>query len=423
MKLLLHLGALLAWAACAECVTVCYYGSWATYRPGNGKVDIEDIDPHMCTHLVYAFAGVDPDEGVIKVLDPGYELCPEPNLDGSKCGYRRFNDRKKQNPQLKTLLAVGGWNQGSANFSLIASDSEKRKTFVDSVLVFLKAHDFDGLDMDWEYPGSRGGNSTYDKTNFVILLSELHNALSAENLILTAAVSAGKDTIDVGYDVAGMVPFLDYICLMAYDMYGPWDNFTHHNAPLYAHPSDVGDNLNKNVNFSVQYWLTLGTPAEKLVLGLGTYGRCWSLSQNTTDPDFYSLTEGAAPGGPYTKEMGYLGYNEICENQKNEEWEVVRSPDINEPFAYYDDGEQIVWCGYDDEESIKLKAGYASSLGLGGVMTWSLETDDVHGVCHNSKKFPLIKAADEVFHGKKSSEQESVMSCYYANWAIYRPVG
>ena len=96
---------------------VCYYGSWAVYRNGNGKFDVENIDPHLCTHLIYGFAGINPATNTIKVLDPYNELYD----NGGKGAYLRFTGLKKTNPQLKTILAIGGWNEGSINFSNVRS--------------------------------------------------------------------------------------------------------------------------------------------------------------------------------------------------------------------------------------------------------------------------------------------------------------
>lgn len=47
---------------------MCYAGTWSVYRPDKGKFDVEDIDPHLCTHLVYAFAGLDEGSSTIKSL-------------------------------------------------------------------------------------------------------------------------------------------------------------------------------------------------------------------------------------------------------------------------------------------------------------------------------------------------------------------
>lgn len=96
---------------------VCYYGSWAVYRWGAGKFDVEDIDPHLCTHAIFTFAGIDPASSTLRVLDPYNELYD----NYGKGAYLRFTGLKKINPQLKTILAVGGWNEGSINYSNVGS--------------------------------------------------------------------------------------------------------------------------------------------------------------------------------------------------------------------------------------------------------------------------------------------------------------
>lgn len=76
---------------------------------------------------------------------------------------------KKTYPRIKSFLSVGGWNFGSVEFSKMASSSAGRKTFVDSVVVFLKKWEFDGLDLDWEYPALRNGSKT-DKEHYTLLI-------------------------------------------------------------------------------------------------------------------------------------------------------------------------------------------------------------------------------------------------------------
>ena len=88
---------------------MCYFGSWSVYRPGNGKFDVEDIDPFACTHLVFGFAGLDAFTNEIIALDPYNEL--EENW--GRGAFKRFTGLKKINPNLVTLLAIGGWNEGA----------------------------------------------------------------------------------------------------------------------------------------------------------------------------------------------------------------------------------------------------------------------------------------------------------------------
>lgn len=146
---------------------VCYLGSWANYRTGNGKFVVEDIDPFLCTHLMYAFAKVQ--NGKVASDDTYLDLKEKGGLGA----YERFNKLREKNPQLKTLISVGGWNEGSRKFSALAKKSANRATFVQSAVDFVQKYNFSGLDLDWEYPAQRDGSSPADKANFVLLLKEL----------------------------------------------------------------------------------------------------------------------------------------------------------------------------------------------------------------------------------------------------------
>ncbi|KAG0711282.1 Acidic mammalian chitinase [Chionoecetes opilio] len=370
---------------------VCYYGSWAVYRPGKGMFDVEDIDANLCTHLIFGFAGLG-SNNKIKVLDPWNELCDEYGL----CAFDRFTALKKKNTKLVTILAVGGWNEGSTKYSNMAADPAKRKTFVDSSIKLLKDHDFDGLDMDWEYPTQRGGKPA-DKENFILLLSDLKEALHANGMMLTAAVSAGKGTIDAAYDIPGMAQHLDMVNLMTYDFHGDWDPYTHHQSGLYAHPDDTGDNAYFNQDFAVRYWIEKGMPANKISQGVPLYGRCWTLD-GKDDTGYYAPAHQPSVAGPYTEEPGDWGYNEICEGISKGGWTVVHDPAMHEPYAYNLNHNKI-WCSYDDEDSVKLKAEYAKEHGLAGMMVWSIDTDDFVGLC--GRKFNLIKTMVETFTGEQ----------------------
>ncbi len=83
-------------------------------------------------------------------------------------GYKNTTDLCKTNPGLKVSITIGGWNEGVKKYSDMVSDGTTRKKFVDSVVEFLDKHDFDGLDLDWEYPGDseRGGRHSDRHENF-----------------------------------------------------------------------------------------------------------------------------------------------------------------------------------------------------------------------------------------------------------------
>ncbi|CAL4063254.1 unnamed protein product [Meganyctiphanes norvegica] len=397
MKLLLLFGTLLGFTVCEESVMSCYYSNWAIYRPYGslGVVDVEDIADlaDVCTHLIYAFSGINEATGEIMISDSTADLCPDDEGGQSwwHCGYKDFTDMKIDHYSLKTLIAVGGMGT-DAIFSKVSADDTLRGNFVASVVPFLREHHFDGLDMNWEFPSGEA-----DKANFVMLLSELATVLHGEGLLLTAAVSIGISTINSGYDVPAMSEHLDLIHVMAYDFHGTWSVLTHHNAPLYKYPTDPNDQL--TTDFAIHYWLAQGAPAHKLVLGLPMYGRCWTLDDSSQHGVGAPGTVG--PEGTYSRTPGMLFYSEICKHQQNHpsEWTIVNDEDMEVPYDYCftSDSWNNAWCGYDHEESIANKAVYAKSLGLRGMMAWTVDQDDVHKEC-GTQNFPLTRKAREAFN-------------------------
>ncbi|CAL4104786.1 unnamed protein product, partial [Meganyctiphanes norvegica] len=192
------------------------------------------------------------------------------------------------------------------------------------------------------------------------------------------------------YDVPNISVHVDLLHVMAYDYHVASSPNTHHNAPLYKDDTDHNDYL--TVNYSIHYWLSKGAPADKLVLGLPMYGRCWGLD----DLDKHGIGAPGTPGpsGPYSAERGILFYSEICKHQKNHqgEWTIVNDEEMEVPYGYWNK----VWCGYDHEESIANKAVYAHTLGLRGLMVWAVDQDDAHKEC-STKNFPLTRMAKEAF--------------------------
>jgi len=375
----------------------CYFGSWSVYRHGNGKFDVEDIDPFLCTHAAFGFAGLNKNTYEVKVLDPWNEL--ETNY--GKGAYNRFTKLKLINPNLKTLLSVGGWNEGATSYSHMAADPSKRQKFIESTIKLINKHNFDGMDLDWEYPGGRDDSpgSPEDKKNYITLLKELRSAFDANKgrrLLLSAAVSAGKANIDKAYDVAAMSPHMDFINVMTYDFHGPWEHFTGENSPLYAMPEEndpdhPGHNL--NTDFAMKYWIEKGAEPSKLLLGMAAYGHGFILADEKEN-GFYAKTNGPIEGGPYTRERGMWGYNEYCEFMKGDpQWEFHRNDWSVAPYVV--NGRK--WFGFDDEYSIANKSQYILDMGLGGGMIWSVDTDDYKGFC--GKKFGVLATMNQVLNG------------------------
>lgn len=124
---------------------ICYFTNWAWYRQGGGKYLPENIDGKLCTHIVYGFAVLDRDRLTIKPHDTW--------ADFDNHFYERVVAYKKKGA--KVTVAIGGWNDSAGDkYSRLVRDPAARARFIKHVIEFIEKHSFDGLDLDWEYPGT-----------------------------------------------------------------------------------------------------------------------------------------------------------------------------------------------------------------------------------------------------------------------------
>jgi chitinase len=181
------------------------------------------------------------EEGEIKLLDPALDLAN----NGGQDNIGRFNKLREISPETKTMVAIGGWNEGSIKYSKVVSNQTIRENFVINIVTFIKKYRFNGFDIDWEYPNQRNGVQT-DKQNFVLLLQNLREKFDQENLILSIAVAAFKKSASLSYIISKISKYPHFINLMTYDVHGSWDNNTGMNAPLY--PGSWESNADKDLN-------------------------------------------------------------------------------------------------------------------------------------------------------------------------------
>lgn len=148
---------------------------------------MDNIDPNLCTHLIYAFAVLNSTTFHIQVYDQWADI--------DSGGYSKFVALKSKNPQLKTMIAIGGWDDSHLDdkYSNLVSDSKNIASFVESVMIFLSQYRFDGLDLDWEYP-----ESPEDKIGFANLITALRAAFKPMGYFLSAAVACSAEKTDAG---------------------------------------------------------------------------------------------------------------------------------------------------------------------------------------------------------------------------------
>jgi chitinase len=337
-----------------------YYAGWAVERFPATK-----IRGDLLTHINYAFAIIDKDNQCV-ARDPKH----------AEKGFTQLRELKQRHPHLKTLISVGGWTD-STGFYDTAKTPETRATFAKSSAAFAKEHGFDGVDIDWEYPGGggndKGRGGPEDTPNFTALLRDLRAALDAQGkadgkrYLLTIAAPAGGQIKRI--EVGQIHPLLDFINLMTYDFAGSWSKQTAFNAPLY--PWGEHDQGKLGGDVSVQSYFKAGVPADKVVLGVPFYGRAFGGVKAAGDT--HGLNQPFDPKAKQTSPDGW-GWRGISANFVDKKAKHFWHDKAKVPWLF--DEKTGLFITYDDPQSIRGKAQYVRDNNLGGVMIWELSDDD-----------------------------------------------
>jgi len=366
-----------------------YYPNWQWYDR-NKLVNPQTINYQNYSVINYSFFAPQPD-GTIRITDPWADknlLLGPINWNTAPAGYDTGYDFGNpayhypgqkladycHNNGVKLLPSIGGWTL-SDNFPAIAADPNKRQLFANQCITLIQSFNFDGIDLDWEYPGFLDHSGTIqDKVNFTLLLQEIRTAIDLygasvnKEMLLTIAVSADPSKMDdVEWD--NVVPLVDKINLMSYDFFGAFDNFTNHNSPLY--PPAQG-NSSFNADSAVELLVdSYHVPSSKINLGLAFYGR----SQVTPGaPQLHVSSTGNADLSTFSTDEGTPLYYNVLLNQQL--FDFYWDDNAKVPYALGKNGLHT-FLSYDNERSIGEKAKYVVDHQLGGAIVWEITGDYV----------------------------------------------
>ena len=342
-------------------VNLGYYQSWAIFRPdGCNPVAPEDldVDGNGYTHLAYTFASI----------DSNFELEPwMGNYDDEVPRYEAFNALKLKHPTLKTIVAIGGWtfnNPGDTEyrFSDAASTAANRAALAASCVAFCQKYNFNGIDLDWEFPGdtAHGGRSE-DKANFALMVQAIREAFDAAgDFIITVATPVSQRRLDDGFDLMGLAQAVDFFHIMTYNIH------TH-----YQQDKIIGANTDMTFIFnSIQYFLDAGVSPTKLVLGLAAYGRSYILEDSSCATEGCFFVDGGAAGG-CVGSRGFMPYFTINEFVQNGTYQsMYLNPDTLTMELYVD---QDLYVSYDNPDTYEIKRDYSAKSCFRGVFWWSAD--------------------------------------------------
>ena len=329
-------------SATTNTVNVGYYQSWAKYRNLECNRQFASDVPVAkfgYTHLIYSFAGISPNGE----MEPYNGIVDEVGL------YEEFNDLKTtNNGGLSTLIAVGGWNLDQSLFVNAASSSVSRERFALSVVKFLGMYNFDGLDLDWEYPATRQG-TPQDYANYPLLVQAIRQAMNASGreYLLTMAIPINPDKLAEGYNLRELSMYVDWFHLMSYDVHGGWDDVAGSNTDMEYIQSTIEDSI-----------LNRGISPEQLVFGMAAYGRSMTLADPSCKTAGCSIVSGAEGGlMGCSGERGFSPYFELREKYVNtRRYESLLINERTKSMEMIVEGN--IFVSLDVEETFEMKREY-----------------------------------------------------------------
>ncbi|KAF5692426.1 chitinase [Fusarium denticulatum] len=335
-----------------------YFEGWAKDRPCE-VFNPEQIPIGLYTHINFAFGTINPNTFAL-----------EANAPEDKAMYERLMLLKKKDKNLKIYLAIGGWTFNDPGptasiFSDLAASAARQRTFFSSAQSFMATYNFDGLDLDWEYPvDDKRGGKNYDYKNFPKFMASLKKMMDSGNKGLTITLPASYWYLQY-FDIKKLEPTVDFFNIMSYDLHGAWEQNVNWTKPyLNAHT-----NLTEIESALDLLWRNDISPS-KVVMGLGFYGRAFTASSAAcTEPG--CLFSGPANSGSCSREKGILLNSEIYNEIKKR---------TLKPKFYKEEAVQVVtwgkqWVSYDDEQTLQIKVDRAGERCLGGVMVWAISHD------------------------------------------------
>ncbi|MER8231753.1 glycoside hydrolase family 18 chitinase [Streptomyces sp. NPDC094049] len=353
-----------------------YFTNWGVYgRNYHVKNIVTSGSAPKITHINYAFGNVQGGKCTIGDAYADYDKAytADQSVDGVadtwdqplRGNFNQLRKLKKAYPNIKVLWSFGGWTWSGGFGQAMQNPTAFAQSCYDLVEDPRWADVFDGIDLDWEYPNACGLTcDTSGAASFKNMMQAMRAKFGA-NYLVTAAVTADASTggkIDAA-DYGGAAQYMNWFNVMTYDFFGAWaaKGPTAPHSPLTSYTGIPQAGFNSAE--AIAKFKAKGVPANKLLLGIGFYGRGWT-----------GVTQ-SAPGGTAT------GPAQGTYEQGIEDYKVLKnSCPANGTVA----GTAYAHCGtnwwsYDTPATVTSKMGWAKNQGLGGAFFWEFSGDTSNG--------------------------------------------
>lgn len=303
-----------------------------------------NIDYRLYTHIFHAFIVAD-GEGHIQRRGnvPNRDLTTQAHKAG-----------------VKVVPSLGGWGWDK-QFASIVSKPEAEDRYVQGVMEIVDQFDYDGVDLDWEYPDTKEEVVGFERLTrrFRKAVDELGRK-KGRRMVVTMAAAANPGTLE-WLDKSFVLETMDWINVMTYDFTGAWTDYAGHHSPLFASSKQPGKP--RSTELSMKYLLEeRGLPANRLAVGIPLYGRGF----NVAEP--YASTKGA-PRTPLPR-GNYANLHKLAHSP---DWIRQWNDQTKNPWLISKKGTAVV--GYDDAESVAIKTDWAMKQGFRGVFFWEIHAD------------------------------------------------
>jgi len=320
------------------------------YYAGDGH-DLYGREIGKMTHLIWCFLHLQGDS--LAPLDKSQEKV-----------IRKMVGFKREHPQLKVLLSLGGWG-GCATCSEVFSQEAGRRKFARSVHALLKRTWTDGIDLDWEYPASQGpaGHAfkPEDRRNFTLLVRALREELG-DRYEVSFAVGGFAEQLEKGFEWDSIMPISDRVHIMSYDLVHGYSKATGHHTALFSTKGQAA-----SADAAVKWLVGHGVPKGKVVIGSAFYSRIFSVSD--------AKGNGFLKPGTFKRTVPWSAMDTTITSAKGWVWHH----DTQAKASYAFNAAKGEFLTGDDVESVKAKAAYVREQGLGGIMFWQLLDDKPKG--------------------------------------------